>query len=633
MVEAARRALSLPLVSVLPVNTRPRRRLRGKPHTVPTTLQVGVRPVCTQPRRRLRGAAVSPWAVCAGWHSDTVRSRVSRHAVRRRSLHRLSMSSVNNDNHSSLLFPVAVTWISLVCTRRRNILEVVGFPCGILLKIKVWINGQNLCPARFPRGASDSFPFFIRDLPGPRWPQRLARSPPTKGNWVQSPAGSPDFRMCESYRTIPLVGRFYRGSTVSRHFYSGAAPYSPQSPLTSLKISLFRASRAVNVLVTAPRLLADHSTPLAACTNQRRENRELLQNSTCASIFAVARAPLHVATTLVRLGAAETDCLSITTPPLLDCELPKLQQPHYRLFTFSMFQNPSVHLLGIKPGFPRSEAGAVATRLLQPRPKQDSTNYKNVIHEPSREPIRVNEVGVKQRRNERARETEDPRENPRTSGVVAARLPREKIRERPRRETEPGSPRWEASSLVTKPPWPLHTLPLIAWSGFGKLWKTEIRMAVPGIKPLSSRIVAACMLEHLTRAVTNFCLSLDSLAAMFAKLEKRLDRKWVEINALRQNDTLDEHRGPPLARRRAAARRIIDGVHKVRWNVEVHCFADGISSLNLPHPPHPSPSALRPNHKYSSRHTVGLTASRAELFNFPYPSNLPQENSFQSWQS
>ncbi|KAJ8883863.1 hypothetical protein PR048_015718 [Dryococelus australis] len=43
----------------------------------------------------------------------------------------------------------------------------------------------------------------------------LARSPPTKANRVHSPAGSPDFRMWEPCRTIPLVGGFSRGSPVS----------------------------------------------------------------------------------------------------------------------------------------------------------------------------------------------------------------------------------------------------------------------------------------------------------------------------------------------------------------------------------------------------------------------------------
>ncbi|KAJ8869160.1 hypothetical protein PR048_030728 [Dryococelus australis] len=45
--------------------------------------------------------------------------------------------------------------------------------------------------------------------------ERLARSPPTKTIWVQTPAGSPDFRMLKSCRTMPLVGGFSRGSPVS----------------------------------------------------------------------------------------------------------------------------------------------------------------------------------------------------------------------------------------------------------------------------------------------------------------------------------------------------------------------------------------------------------------------------------
>ncbi|KAJ8869184.1 hypothetical protein PR048_030754 [Dryococelus australis] len=44
---------------------------------------------------------------------------------------------------------------------------------------------------------------------------RLARSPPNKAIWAQSPAGSPDFRKWESCRTIPLVDGSSRRSSVS----------------------------------------------------------------------------------------------------------------------------------------------------------------------------------------------------------------------------------------------------------------------------------------------------------------------------------------------------------------------------------------------------------------------------------
>ncbi|KAJ8867939.1 hypothetical protein PR048_031748 [Dryococelus australis] len=84
--------------------------------------------------------------------------------------------------------------------------------------------------------------------------ERLARSPPTKANRVQSPARSLDFRTWESCRTMPLVGRFFRGSPVSLaplHF--GAAPYSLQSPSSALKTSLSIIA-AVSPAVVVPSL-------------------------------------------------------------------------------------------------------------------------------------------------------------------------------------------------------------------------------------------------------------------------------------------------------------------------------------------------------------------------------------------
>ncbi|KAJ8880348.1 hypothetical protein PR048_016815 [Dryococelus australis] len=55
---------------------------------------------------------------------------------------------------------------------------------------------------------------------GQRWPERLDRAPPTKANRVQSPTGSPEFRMWESCQTMALVGGFSRGSPVSPLFNS-----------------------------------------------------------------------------------------------------------------------------------------------------------------------------------------------------------------------------------------------------------------------------------------------------------------------------------------------------------------------------------------------------------------------------
>ncbi|KAJ8871311.1 hypothetical protein PR048_027628 [Dryococelus australis] len=68
--------------------------------------------------------------------------------------------------------------------------------------------------------------------------EQLACSPPTKAIWVQSLAGSPDFRMWESCRTMPLVGVFVRGSPVSPTLHPGDALYSHQSSSSSLKTTL-----------------------------------------------------------------------------------------------------------------------------------------------------------------------------------------------------------------------------------------------------------------------------------------------------------------------------------------------------------------------------------------------------------
>ncbi|KAJ8887404.1 hypothetical protein PR048_013619 [Dryococelus australis] len=63
------------------------------------------------------------------------------------------------------------------------------------------------------------------------------------------------------------------------------------------------------------------------------------------------------------------------------------------------------------------------------------------------------ELSTEQCRNERAEETGDPRENPATNGTVRHDyLLRKSGVNRP--GIEPGSPRWEGSSLTAQPPWP-----------------------------------------------------------------------------------------------------------------------------------------------------------------------------------
>ncbi|KAJ8878119.1 hypothetical protein PR048_022586 [Dryococelus australis] len=75
--------------------------------------------------------------------------------------------------------------------------------------------------------------------------KRLACSPCTTANWIQSPAGPlPEFRMWESFRKMPLVGGFSRGF-----------PISPAaSPSSALKTSLLRASQISSL---TPSLVSD----------------------------------------------------------------------------------------------------------------------------------------------------------------------------------------------------------------------------------------------------------------------------------------------------------------------------------------------------------------------------------------
>ncbi|KAJ8885720.1 hypothetical protein PR048_011918 [Dryococelus australis] len=82
--------------------------------------------------------------------------------------------------------------------------------------------------------------------------ERLACSSPTHAIRAQSPAGSPDSRMWESCRTMPLVGGSSRVSPVSPPFYSGASPYSPQSPPSALKNSLSRADQISSLPLCMP---------------------------------------------------------------------------------------------------------------------------------------------------------------------------------------------------------------------------------------------------------------------------------------------------------------------------------------------------------------------------------------------
>ncbi|KAJ8873476.1 hypothetical protein PR048_024294 [Dryococelus australis] len=80
--------------------------------------------------------------------------------------------------------------------------------------------------------------------------ERLACSPPTKANRVQSPAVSPDFRMWKSCRTMPSVSGFSRGSPVS-----SALSFRRCSILTSITLT-----GSQNIVVKSRPNLFTHSS-------------------------------------------------------------------------------------------------------------------------------------------------------------------------------------------------------------------------------------------------------------------------------------------------------------------------------------------------------------------------------------
>ncbi|KAJ8872002.1 hypothetical protein PR048_028342 [Dryococelus australis] len=114
---------------------------------------------------------------------------------------------------------------------------------------------QGGSASRACRYTLKGLPVVWADVPGSRQgvAERLARSPPTKANRAQSPAGSADFRKWESSRTMALIGGFFQGPHVSPPLHSGAAPYSHESPPLALKTSLLRAAQLSSLtLSTGP---------------------------------------------------------------------------------------------------------------------------------------------------------------------------------------------------------------------------------------------------------------------------------------------------------------------------------------------------------------------------------------------
>ncbi|KAJ8877107.1 hypothetical protein PR048_021559 [Dryococelus australis] len=100
------------------------------------------------------------------------------------------------------------------------------------------INGTSPPPHTLPSYCSPPPP-YIHTTVGATVAEWLACSPPTKANWVQSPAGSSDFRKWESCQTMPVVGEFFSGiSRFPRPFIPAHGPYSPLPPSSNPKTTM-----------------------------------------------------------------------------------------------------------------------------------------------------------------------------------------------------------------------------------------------------------------------------------------------------------------------------------------------------------------------------------------------------------
>ncbi|KAJ8866032.1 hypothetical protein PR048_033556 [Dryococelus australis] len=83
--------------------------------------------------------------------------------------------------------------------------------------------------------------------------KRLPRSPPTKANRVQPPAGSPGFLQVGIVPDDAVGQRVFSGiSRFPPPFHSGAGPYSPQSSASALMTSLFRAAQNLFTSLSLP---------------------------------------------------------------------------------------------------------------------------------------------------------------------------------------------------------------------------------------------------------------------------------------------------------------------------------------------------------------------------------------------
>ncbi|KAJ8883012.1 hypothetical protein PR048_014851 [Dryococelus australis] len=108
--------------------------------------------------------------------------------------------------------------------------------------------------------------------------ERLARSPPTKANRVQYPAGSPDLRKWESCRTMPFVGGFSREFPVS---------HAPSFQRCSILISItligsqdLAGSYVLKRFLRKPRVLRQWLLAMGAITSEQDALVQIISTQT-----------------------------------------------------------------------------------------------------------------------------------------------------------------------------------------------------------------------------------------------------------------------------------------------------------------------------------------------------------------
>ncbi|KAJ8880730.1 hypothetical protein PR048_017200 [Dryococelus australis] len=263
---------------------------------------------------------------------------------------------------------------------------------------------------------------------------RSACSPPTKTNLVQSPLGSQDFLMWESCRTLSLVGGFSRGSHVS------------------LALSFRRCYIHTSITLIGSKDVALNPHRNSTAGETGRSPRKPSDQLHCPAGFqhAKIRERPRRESNPFRLGGRRTLYpLRRPPPPPLKpseknfhhCCLPPRRtrfnlQPVYSGFLQVGIVPDDLLISGFSRGSPVFSALSfrrcstltslhphrLSRRRCYAPPKTHHSLFThfhfNVGDLINYRLFTLNEVSMEQRRNERACETGDPRENPPTSGIV-----------------------------------------------------------------------------------------------------------------------------------------------------------------------------------------------------------------------